>query len=322
MNFRFFSHNVLQMFLVLSPYLLARLYRVFGIVRQFAFVGIILLGATYSLGVQAKLRTFFSGGGAFSENTEVFASATGSLAQQGVASWYGPRFHGRKTANGEIYDMHSFTAAHQTLPLGTVVRVTNLDNNKTVLVRINDRGPYVDGRILDLSYGAAKELGMLKSGTTNIALEVVEGIRLDDSSSANDYLSASYEFTALKELLATTAFGYDTKPIVIEKGSFSVVYETDNFSDVLGAWQRLRKQYGDGVYLAPQRKLDEQIAFEELQRKEEISTRSKKRLTATDKRGARLAAAREERTRLYNYQLLTIESNDGGVRSQSLASAN
>ena len=90
--------------------------------------------------------------------------------QRGLASWYGRDFHGRKTANGEIYDMHAMTAAHKTLPLGTRIRVKNLKNNRTILVRVNDRGPFVRGRIVDLSYTGAKKLDMLDSGTAPVEI--------------------------------------------------------------------------------------------------------------------------------------------------------
>jgi rare lipoprotein A (peptidoglycan hydrolase) len=92
---------------------------------------------------------------------------------EGIASWYGEDFNGRLTANGEVYDMYKFTAAHKTLPLGTVVKVTNLDNGKTVEVRINDRGPYVQGRIIDLSRTAGRAIGMREAGTAQVKLEVV-----------------------------------------------------------------------------------------------------------------------------------------------------
>lgn len=90
------------------------------------------------------------------------------FSQRGLASWYGKDFHGKKTANGEIYDMHAMTAAHKTLPLGTFVRVHNLDNRRRVEVRINDRGPFVRGRIIDLSYTAAKKLGVVGPGTARV----------------------------------------------------------------------------------------------------------------------------------------------------------
>ena len=88
--------------------------------------------------------------------------------QRGIASWYGRDFHGKKTSNGEIYDMYAMTAAHKTLPLGTYVRVHNLENNRRVEVRINDRGPFVRGRIVDLSYTAAKEIGIVGPGTASV----------------------------------------------------------------------------------------------------------------------------------------------------------
>jgi len=92
----------------------------------------------------------------------------------GVSSFYAEDFHGKLTANGEVYDMYGLTAAHKTLPLNTVCRVTNLVNNKSLILRINDRGPYVQGRILDCSYGAAKKLDFINQGTTNVKIEVME----------------------------------------------------------------------------------------------------------------------------------------------------
>jgi len=92
----------------------------------------------------------------------------------GKASWYGPKFHGRKTANGEVYNMYSNSAAHKELPFNTWIRVTNLKNNKVIVTRVNDRGPFIKGRILDLSYGAAKELDMLIDGVVDIKIEVVQ----------------------------------------------------------------------------------------------------------------------------------------------------
>jgi rare lipoprotein A len=94
--------------------------------------------------------------------------------ERGEASWYGNPFHGQRTASGERYDMYLMTAAHRELPIGTVVEVTNLANDRRVQVRINDRGPFVRGRIIDLSYGAATELDMVRTGTADIELRVVE----------------------------------------------------------------------------------------------------------------------------------------------------
>lgn len=95
------------------------------------------------------------------------ASSKGFL-QTGKASWYGKKFHGRKTANGETYDMYAMTAAHKTLPLGTWVRVDNLSNQKSAIVRVNDRGPFVTGRIIDLSYTAAEKIGVVGPGTAPV----------------------------------------------------------------------------------------------------------------------------------------------------------
>lgn len=92
---------------------------------------------------------------------------------RGIASWYGPNFHAKKTSNGETYDMYALTAAHKTLPMNTVVRVDNLENGKNVIVRINDRGPFVDGRIIDLSNTAAHAIDMVRKGTARVKITVL-----------------------------------------------------------------------------------------------------------------------------------------------------
>ena len=92
----------------------------------------------------------------------------------GISSYYGSKFHGKLTANGEVFDMYGLTAAHKEIPFNTVARVTNLDNDKSLILRINDRGPYIDGRILDCSYGADKKLDFLNQGTTKVKIEVIE----------------------------------------------------------------------------------------------------------------------------------------------------
>lgn len=93
---------------------------------------------------------------------------------EGIASYYADEFHGRTTANGETYDMHALTAAHRTLPFNTVVRVTHLENRRSVVVRINDRGPFKDDRVIDLSLEAAKQIGLIANGTGPVLLEVLE----------------------------------------------------------------------------------------------------------------------------------------------------
>lgn len=97
-----------------------------------------------------------------------------NFTQMGKASYYADKHHGKKTASGEKFNMYAMTAAHRRLPLGCMVRVTNNANGKSVIVKINDRGPYTGGRVLDLSYGAAKALGMIKSGVTSVTIERVE----------------------------------------------------------------------------------------------------------------------------------------------------
>jgi rare lipoprotein A (peptidoglycan hydrolase) len=97
----------------------------------------------------------------------------GRYVETGVASWYGNPYHGRATSSGEIYDMHALTAAHNRLPLGTVVKVTNLENKKSVVVKINDRGPFKRRRIIDLSYAAAQAISMIGPGSVKVRVEVV-----------------------------------------------------------------------------------------------------------------------------------------------------
>ena len=96
-----------------------------------------------------------------------------TFSAQGIASYYADRFHGRKTASGERYDKNILTAAHRKLKFGTSVLVTNLANNKTVSVKINDRGPFIDDRVIDLSYAAARKIGLLKKGITSVRLDIL-----------------------------------------------------------------------------------------------------------------------------------------------------
>jgi len=94
--------------------------------------------------------------------------------QYGVSSYYADKFHGRRTANGEIYDMYGISGAHQTLPLNSIVKITNLENNKNLVIRVNDRGPFLKERIFDCSYGAAVKLGFISKGTAIVKVEVLE----------------------------------------------------------------------------------------------------------------------------------------------------
>ena len=99
--------------------------------------------------------------------------ASGDYELEGIAAWYGPGLNGNKTASGEIFDMYSMTAAHKKLPFGSIVRVKNLRNGKAVIVRINDRGPFTKGRIIDLSYGAAYEVDMIRSGIDEVKVDII-----------------------------------------------------------------------------------------------------------------------------------------------------
>ena len=107
--------------------------------------------------------------------TAVASNSVSKFKQTGLASWYGRQFHGRKTASGETFDMNGLTAAHRSLPLNCYVKVTNKTNGKSVVVKVNDRGPFHGNRVLDLSYGAAKQLGITNKGVGNVSIERVSG---------------------------------------------------------------------------------------------------------------------------------------------------
>ena len=128
-------------------------------------------------------------------------------SEEGVASWYGEKFHGRKTSNGEIYDMYAMTAAHKTLPMNVHLKVTNLVNGRSTVVRVNDRGPFVRSRIIDLSYSAAKELGVVGPGTASVRIEAL-GYRDQGKVGA----AAHYR----------QPDSYDTGTFMIQVGAFTV----------------------------------------------------------------------------------------------------
>jgi rare lipoprotein A len=153
----------------------------------------------------------------------------GRVGQTGIASWYGPGFHGKATASGAIYDQNDLTAAHQTLPLGTRVIVTNLETGSSTEVTINDRGPFAKGRIIDLSFAAGKALGMIGPGTIPVHVEVIEGgpnkigsirssldytlqlgsfSRLENAQQLRDRLASSYADVSIVPLQAEEATYY------------------------------------------------------------------------------------------------------------------
>lgn len=107
--------------------------------------------------------------------TAVASNTVSKFKQTGLASWYGRQFHGRKTASGDTFDMNGLTAAHRSLPLNCYIKVTNKSNGKSVIVKVNDRGPFHGNRVLDLSYGAAKQIGLTQKGVGNVSIERVDG---------------------------------------------------------------------------------------------------------------------------------------------------
>lgn len=119
----------------------------------------------------------------------------------GIASWYGPDFHNKKTSNGETYDMNLHTAAHKTLPMNTIVKVISKDTNRSTIVRINDRGPFVEGRIIDLSAAAAKDIDMVKTGTAKVNIEVVgfNGVVSDDIANQSTIVRDMVNSSELKD---------------------------------------------------------------------------------------------------------------------------
>lgn len=132
----------------------------------------------------------------FGKKYYVLESSKG-YRQRGTASWYGSKFHGRRTSSGEPYDMHLATAAHKTLPLPAYAQVTNLDNGRKVIVKINDRGPFKDNRLIDLSYGAALRLGMIATGTAAVEVRVIDSDDVRETKAEN----------AAKTWLQAGAFG-------------------------------------------------------------------------------------------------------------------
>ena len=145
-----------------------------------------------------------------------------NYTETGTASWYGAKFHGHKTSNGETYDMYSMSAAHKNLPLPSYARITNLDNQQQVIVRVNDRGPFHGNRIVDVSYSAAYKLGMLKTGTARVKLEV---IHFDSpTSTVVETLKESDQVQYLIQVLASS----DKKKLEIISNELARKYAMDS----------------------------------------------------------------------------------------------
>lgn len=142
--------------------------------------------------------------------------------ERGIASWYGSKFHGRRTSSGELYDMHLATAAHKRLPLPTYVEVKNLDNGRKMIVKVNDRGPFHEGRIIDLSYAAAIKLGVDKTGTANVevrAIDVKKSRKSSGKLADGTYLQVgAFSKRKTADDLAGKMKAARLKPVSIQKG--------------------------------------------------------------------------------------------------------
>ncbi|GAA5524772.1 endolytic peptidoglycan transglycosylase RlpA [Microbulbifer aestuariivivens] len=136
----------------------------------------------------------------------------------GYASWYGTKFHGRRTANGEVYNMYAMSAAHKTLPLPSYAKVTNLDNGRSIIVRVNDRGPFVQGRIIDLSYTAAQKLGYIDKGIARVEVVALDP---DTLPPATDTLLAAGKGNAARQTLAQDASFKLPANTFLQVGAFS-----------------------------------------------------------------------------------------------------
>ena len=173
---------------------------------------------------------------------KVLNSAHG-FEQTGIASWYGKKFHGHLTSNGEIYDMYAMSAAHKNLPLPTYLKVTNLANNKSVIVRVNDRGPFHQSRIVDLSYSAAYKLDMLKSGTAKVKITAITefGTKAENVSA---------------HIANTTTANQSPKKALLQEKNYIQVFATSKYELAKKTAETLSKQHAqtvnypkkDGIY--------------------------------------------------------------------------
>jgi rare lipoprotein A len=151
--------------------------------------------------------------------------------QKGIASWYGTKFHGKRTSSGEPYDMYAMTAAHKTLPLPTFVEVTNLDNGQKVIVKVNDRGPFHNGRVIDLSYSAATKLGIIANGTGNVEVKAIS--------------TSSKPAVTMSPPLSTPDVTKQAVALFLQLGAFSTQHSADNLKT------KLQNQIEDPVFIAP-----------------------------------------------------------------------
>lgn len=172
----------------------------------------------------------------FGKRYYVMSSAQGYI-ETGTASWYGKKFHGHKTSNGEIYDMYQMSAAHKSLPIPTYVRVTNLANNKQVIVRVNDRGPFHGSRLIDLSYAAASKLDMLKHGTARVRIEAIDPRAWQRPSNVVAVTTPQLEQNVAGRYLQVGAYSNRTSALQVESklrnafNQLAVITRTGSMSD-------------------------------------------------------------------------------------------
>jgi len=186
------------------------------------------------------------------KNVAYRAPGLPQATETGIASWYGHPYHGRPAANGEIYDMEKITAAHRTLPFGTWVRVTNLGNNKTVDVRITDRGPFVDGRIIDLSHAAAQAIDLIGPGFTKVRLDIIAAPPLTASRQAYAVQIGAFQNRERADRMRNEMerqFGYAR--VVLRQGPPNLwrvlVGNTNTLDDANRLAEQLRAQVGEAL---------------------------------------------------------------------------
>jgi rare lipoprotein A len=160
-----------------------------AVIRQLAAIGLMLAASacaekemptpSFSLPEPRVLRTTVEPAQTPAGTAESVSKTAWYKYETGIASWYGKELQGRKTASGEIFDMYGLSAAHRTLPFGAAIRVTNLDNLKSITLKVNDRGPFTGNKILELSYGAARELGFVSKGTARVDIEIQSPVQQD-----------------------------------------------------------------------------------------------------------------------------------------------
>ena len=181
--------------------------------------------------------------------------AADTYAETGIASWYGRRFHGRRTANGETFNMYAMTAAHRTLPMPSVVRVTRLDDERSVTVRVNDRGPFVDNRIIDLSLVAAERLGIRRRGIAEVRVELLPGPSRSVARIAKSGGGAGAQDRLVSRLTSSTgAVASGPAVYYVQAGAFRAEASAERMADAL-------KRRLDGVHVIPSREADGRMMY-------------------------------------------------------------